>query len=194
MNGYEKRTALKKAAIIEAASRLFALRGVRNVSISEIAGQAGVSQVTIYNYFGDKNTLAKEAFISYIDAAAGLFEQVLEQEDIPFSEKLASIMQGKSSMVSRIALSNFNEQALDDKVLRQIFQGALKERAAAVYVKFIELGKRDGAIDMCIPTDAAIDYFMASITAFQNPGFMAAPNEYKMGLIRLFLYGIIGKQ
>jgi AcrR family transcriptional regulator len=192
MNGYEKRTADKKAAIIEAARKLFARRGVQNVSISEIAKQASVSQVSIYNYFGDKNTLAKEAFISFINAAADRFDHILEQ-DIPFAEKLELIMQGKNNVVSQIALSHFDEKALDDKVLRDIFGEAVKERAAALYRKFIELGKNQGFIDKSIPTGAAINYFMMSMSIVQNPDYIAESNEYKMGMIKLFLYGIIGK-
>jgi AcrR family transcriptional regulator len=43
-----------------------------------------VSQITIYNYFGDKNSLAKEAFISFVETAIGEFEQILAN-DIPFA-------------------------------------------------------------------------------------------------------------
>ncbi|MFA7139378.1 MAG: TetR/AcrR family transcriptional regulator, partial [Bacteroidales bacterium] len=60
MNGYEKRTKLKKNSIISAAWKLFSERGITDVGINEIATLAKVSQVSIYNYFGNKNNLAKE--------------------------------------------------------------------------------------------------------------------------------------
>jgi len=193
LNGYEKRTAAKKAAIIEAARELFARRGVRDVSISEIAKRAGVSQVSIYNYFDDKNALAKEAFIAYIEAEIANFEMILGQ-DIPFAEKMELIIQGKSSVVTQTGLSNFGEKALGDKILQQIFQEAVRERAVAIYRNFIETGKTEGYIDKDIPTEAIMLYFMTSMSIFQQSEYMTKPGEYKMGMVKLFLYGIIGKQ
>jgi AcrR family transcriptional regulator len=191
MNGYEKRTAAKKAVILNVARDLFALRGIQDVSIHEIAKAANVSQVSIYNYFNDKNTLAKEAFISYIEAEIGKFEQILELS-IPFSEKMEQIISGKGDVISQVALSHFNEKALDDKILHQVFQEAAKEKAIAVYHKFIELGKREKAIDVNIPSEAIMAFFMISMSMFQRPEYMAASNEYKLGMVKLFLYGIIG--
>ena len=192
MNGYEKRTAAKKAAIIDAAREMFAKRGMRDVSISEIAKGANVSQVSIYNYFYDKNALAKEAFAAYIEAEIAAFEQILGL-DIPFEKKTELIVQGKIDMAGQTSSSHFNEKALGDKALQQVFQEAVSERAAAVYEKFIELGKREGYIDMGIPTDAIMHYFMASMAIFSQSEYMKKPAEYKIGMINLFLYGIIGK-
>ena len=192
MNGYEKRTAAKKAEIIKVARELFTQRGIRNVSISEIAKRAQVSQVSIYNYFEDKNALAKEAFIAYIETEIANFDQILKQ-DIPFAEKLELVMKGKSSVADQTALSHFNEKALDDKVLHQVFQEAVKEKAMALYYSFIEMGKRDGAIDADIPTEAIMYFIMMSMPIFQQSEYMTKSNEYKMGIVKLFMYGIIGK-
>jgi AcrR family transcriptional regulator len=191
MNGYEKRTAAKKAAVIEAARELFTRRGILDVSISEIAERAKVSQVSIYNYFGDKNALAKEAFIACVEAEIGKYGQILDQ-NIPFPEKLELIMRSKSDMVHQIALSHFNEKALDDKILRRIFQETVTERTSELYYKFIEMGKREGAIDKNIPTEAILAFLMMSMTILQQPEYMTESSEYKMGMVKLFLRGITG--
>jgi len=192
LNGYEKRTNVKKAAIINVARELFTARGMQDVSISEIAKLANVSQVSIYNYFGDKNSLAKEAFLSLIETAISEYEQIL-MSNIPFAEKLELIMQDKSDMVSKIALSHFNEQALNDDTLCLIFGEAVKEQAMSLYQNFIELGKREGVINKDIPTEAVMCFFMMSMSIFQRPDFLTTSNDYKMGMMKLFLYGLIGK-
>ncbi|MDR1532921.1 MAG: TetR/AcrR family transcriptional regulator [Clostridiales bacterium] len=193
MNGYEKRTNIKKEAIINAARELFAARGVQSVSIHEIAKLANVSQVSIYNYFGDKNSLAKEVFISCIEAAISKYAQIIEC-NIPFAEKIELIMQDKSNIVSEIALSHFDEQALNDKILRQIFQEVVKEKAASLYQSFIELGKKEGVIDKDIPSEAVMCYFMMSMSIFQRSDFLATSDDYKTGMMKLFLYGLIGNK
>ncbi|MDR0596773.1 MAG: TetR/AcrR family transcriptional regulator [Clostridiales Family XIII bacterium] len=191
MNGYEKRTDKKKRAIISAARELFSERGVARVGISEIAKSAGVSQVSIYNYFGDKNSLASEAFVSYIEEAISEFEKII-RSDLPFSDKLGRIMQSKNDIAETVA-PHFHEQAWEDKTLHQIFQGAVKERATRLYYEFIEAGKRDGAIDSDIPTEAIMAYLMASMSILQQPDFHKEGSGYKKGVRGLFLYGLLGK-
>jgi TetR/AcrR family transcriptional repressor of mexJK operon len=51
----------KRAAILEAAKDLFTERGYAGVSMDAIAQAAGVSKLTVYNHFEDKETLFLEA-------------------------------------------------------------------------------------------------------------------------------------
>jgi AcrR family transcriptional regulator len=193
LNGYEKRTIAKKEAIINAARDLFFARGIQDVSINEIAKLAHVSQVSIYNYFGDKKSLAKEAFISLIGTAIYDFDQILES-DIPFSEKVNEILKDKKDIISQIALSHFDERAWDDQVLQHVFGDVVREKSIALYRKFIEIGKLEGFISADIPTEAAITYVMESLSIFQHPDFLATPPDYKMGMMKLVLYGLLGRE
>ena len=51
----------KRAAILEAAKRMFTAHGFERVSMDQIAAEAGVSKLTVYSHFGDKETLFSEA-------------------------------------------------------------------------------------------------------------------------------------
>lgn len=51
----------KRAAILEAAKVLFIEQGYSGVSMDSIAAQAGVSKLTVYSHFGDKETLFSQA-------------------------------------------------------------------------------------------------------------------------------------
>jgi AcrR family transcriptional regulator len=192
MNGYEKRTITKKNAIINVARELFFARGVQAVSIKEIAAAAKVSQVSIYNYFHDKNTLAKATFISVIEESIAEFERILES-DISFNEKLKTIVKYKRNLADNVFRSHFDEQAWDDTVLCQIFADTVRENAIKLYREFIELGKYDGAIDNSIPTDAVLDYITMSLELFQASEFLGTNAAYKKGMMKLFLNGLVGK-
>jgi len=51
----------KRAAILDAAKRLFPAHGLDGVSMDAIAAEAGVSKLTVYSHFSDKDTLFREA-------------------------------------------------------------------------------------------------------------------------------------
>jgi AcrR family transcriptional regulator len=50
--------ARNRAAVLDAAARLFAARGVDNVSMDEVAAEAGVGKGTLFRRFADKAGLA----------------------------------------------------------------------------------------------------------------------------------------
>jgi len=51
----------KRAAILAAATRLFLQDGFERVNMDQIAAAAGVSKLTVYSHFGDKDRLFTEA-------------------------------------------------------------------------------------------------------------------------------------
>lgn len=51
----------KRQAILEAAKELFLANGYEKVSMDAIAAEAGVSKLTVYSHFKDKETLFQEA-------------------------------------------------------------------------------------------------------------------------------------
>jgi TetR/AcrR family transcriptional repressor of mexJK operon len=51
----------KRAAILDVAKRLFTRHGFDGVSMDQIAADAGVSKLTVYSHFGDKDSLFSAA-------------------------------------------------------------------------------------------------------------------------------------
>ncbi len=51
----------KRAAVLDAARRLFIEQGYERVSMDQISSAAGVSKLTVYSHFGDKATLFAQA-------------------------------------------------------------------------------------------------------------------------------------
>ncbi len=51
----------KRAAILDVAKRLFTQHGFDGVSMDQIATEAGVSKLTVYSHFGDKESLFSAA-------------------------------------------------------------------------------------------------------------------------------------
>ena len=59
MDGFERRRQNKKNSILKASLKLFKQYGYNKVSVAEIAKEASVSQVSIYNYSHRKQLFEK---------------------------------------------------------------------------------------------------------------------------------------
>ena len=192
MNGYEIRTQRKREDILKAAQELFSERGITDVSVGEIAKKAQVSQVTVFKYFGDKMTLARETAMAYVNQTMTFLEELLEQ-DIPFAEKLQLTLAQKQNGLYFLGRPFLNTLAWDDPLLQQLVKEALITRVVPVYEKLIRDGVREGAVDGSIPPEAITAYIFAFFEIFAKPDYLRSGNDYIMGLAKLFYYGLIGK-
>lgn len=88
----------KGAAILEAAKRLFTEQGFEGVSMDQIAAAAGVSKLTVYSHYGDKDTLFAAACRAYCEQQlpGALFDPDL---GLPLRERLLQIANAFFSMV-----------------------------------------------------------------------------------------------
>ncbi len=89
----------KRAAILAAAKRLFVAQGFEGVSMDAIAADAGVSKLTVYSHFGDKEALFAEAVKSHCERGmpAALLE---ERPGQPVRERLTELATAFYAMIS----------------------------------------------------------------------------------------------
>ncbi|WP_413873863.1 TetR/AcrR family transcriptional regulator [Albidovulum sp.] len=81
--------------IIAAAARLFAERGIRAVTIDDIASSLGYTKSVIYYYFKNKNQVLWEIFNRIHEAWWADMMTVMER-DIPPDQKLAALIRQHS--------------------------------------------------------------------------------------------------
>ena len=80
----------KRAAILGAAKRMFVSHGFERISMDQIAAEAGVSKLTVYSHFGDKESLFTEAVRAYCEQGMPTVLFVAEP-DTPVRERLLAI-------------------------------------------------------------------------------------------------------
>src|SRR5690606_10956669 len=112
MNGFERRKKEKEKIIIETALKLFQKNGIQNTPVSQIAKEAGDSQVTIFKYFDTKDNLVLNTVNYFVDESFHIFETVINKE-VPFEEKIKEIIFMKKTYANNISqdfLIKFMEQ------------------------------------------------------------------------------------
>jgi TetR/AcrR family transcriptional repressor of mexJK operon len=89
----------KRAAILDAAKRMFVQHGFEGVSMDQIAADAGVSKLTVYSHFGDKETLFAAAVKSHCEQGlpSALFEPA---PGMPLRQRLTTIARAFYAMIT----------------------------------------------------------------------------------------------
>lgn len=96
----EKGDPTKRAAILEAAMRLFFHKGYRAAGMEAIAREAGVSKQTVYAHFGSKESLFEAMIRAKVDSLLAPAENVMAAE-------------GEPEAVLRAIAERFMEMVLD---------------------------------------------------------------------------------
>ncbi len=111
LDGRVARRTGTRESIMDAATELFAARGVTSTSIDDIAAAAGIAKGSIYYNFGSK---------------AGLVEEILARNSLLVAEAMRQATQGRSGV------------ALRDEVVRALLR-LVQENSSAARVMLTEL-------------------------------------------------------
>lgn len=131
----------KGAAILEAAKRMFTLHGFDRTSMDQIASEAGVSKLTVYSHFGDKEALFAAAVKSHCETQLpdALFEP---SPDTPLRQRLLEIARAFFTMVSSPEAVAGHRIMCSPQVtgspLSEIFWKAGPERTKTVFARLLQ--------------------------------------------------------
>lgn len=194
MDGFERRTERKKENILRTAFELFSTYGVQRVSIAEIAKKAKVSQVTIYNYFGSKDELLRDAILSLLNKRLKEDMKVIES-DLPFPKKIETFISERTSELSAMDPDFLRSMKSEDPTIRQIAEDFTKNKYIPLILKLIEKGREEGYIQHHISNEAILIYINMFREGKRSDALLnlkQSRNLFKE-LVTLFFYGIFGK-
>ncbi|MET1161280.1 MAG: TetR/AcrR family transcriptional regulator [Pseudoxanthomonas sp.] len=131
----------KRDAILEAAKRLFAHEGYTGVSMDQIAADAGVSKLTVYSHFGDKEALFAAAVRAKCEEMLpdDLFAQELKG---PLQAQLKAIASGFFALISSDEAISTHRMMITpgnaDDPLRKLFWEAGPQRTHEAFAAFLQ--------------------------------------------------------
>ncbi|RDU23700.1 TetR/AcrR family transcriptional regulator [Anaerosacchariphilus polymeriproducens] len=187
LSKYEIRTNQKKNAIIKSANKLFLEKGFVSTSIKEIAAVAHVSQVSIYNYFGSKDSLVIECVKSIVQETIDKAYALLDTE-LPYLDKLSTALSLCTSDINNLLSAYLSTSATADENFMKLISEGVQELQTDLYIQYIEAGKNAGYIDSLIPTALILKFIFAINTINISPENYKEEVNY---LHQLFLHGIL---
>ena len=197
MNGFKRRKEQKKESIRQAALELFKVYGFKKVSISDIAHQAGVSPVTIYNHFGSKDDLVRDVVKSQFQSMIEKYRMIIDGEG-SFPEKLETIIFDKTQTASQFRGELAQTLFQNDPEMQQFVETIWQRDVIQLTFDLLEEGKKQGYVSTEISQEALILYLQILRSGVSANTELLTKREFNLEFMRelnnIFLYGLIGKQ
>ena len=194
MNGFERRREQKKQEILIAARQLFLEKGFKETNVEEIASLAGVSPVSIYNFFNTKGNLYVKTIECAFYDAMDSYDEILNSEK-KFQEKLFDFIRFKTSSREKINDDFFKPEDLKNPEIRTVIEKIREERILPFFRKLIEQGKEEGLIDKTIGQESIMLYiniFSAGLIHSQLIPAISDNKKISEDIGKLFLFGFSG--
>ncbi|PCM49622.1 MULTISPECIES: TetR/AcrR family transcriptional regulator [Pseudomonas] len=152
----------KRRAILDAAKTLFLSHGYANTSMDAVAAEAGVSKLTVYSHFNDKETLFSSAVMAKCEEQLPpLFFEL--PAGIPVENVLLNIARGFHQLINSDESVNLHRLMMalgtQDPKLSQIFYDAGPERMVQGMERLLKRIDETGALSIDLPRNAAEHFF-----------------------------------
>ncbi|AIS14715.1 Transcriptional regulator, AcrR family [Pseudomonas chlororaphis subsp. aurantiaca] len=152
----------KRQAILEAAKTLFLSNGYANTSMDAVAAEAGVSKLTVYSHFNDKETLFSSAVMAKCEEQLPtlIFEL---PAGMPIESVLLNIARGFHLLINSEESLNLHRLIMalgsQDPKLSQIFFEAGPQRMLQGMERLLTRVDQSGALRIDKPRNAAEHFF-----------------------------------
>lgn len=197
MNGFERRASQIKEKILHTTQRMLRTTDPRRLRIADLSREAGVSQVTIYNYFGNKETLIREAFIAYFDQAIREFESYMN-EGHSLKEKIAHIIDLEKTSYRDFPPSIIKQILRDDAELARHIEMLYREVSIPLTIRIIREGQESGEISPDVSIDNVLAFMQLYMNQYETLLDMADKsadrNKFLEGMVEMFFYGLCGRR
>lgn len=186
-----------KQKLMESGKALFYKHGYRRVSVEEVCRHAGVSKMTFYRFFVNKQDLIKALLVELAEDGVRIYREIMSR-DIPFEEKIAETIRMK-----REASNQYSEEFMKDVYLDKEsgILPLLQEMSAQTMAMVLDdyrKAQEDGFIRKDLNL-MALPYFINKLNEMiKDPALLAIYGNNLHEVLReitgLFFYGIIEKR
>lgn len=144
--------------ILDAAERLLAAHG--NASITAVAGEAGLSRVTVYAHFPDRTALLQAVVKRTVDRAAAVLEQA--------ESNSGSALEALDRLIEAAWLVLDRHSAIAQATSEQLPPGTITETHAAALrpiTALVQRGRKEGVFRTDVPARWLVTSFFALMHA-----------------------------
>ncbi len=188
----------KRAAILAAAKRMFVSHGFERVSMDQIAAEAGVSKLTVYSHFGDKESLFAEAVRAHCEEGMPT-DLFVAEPNTPVRERLLAIGNAFFRMIMTPEAIAGHRILCSPQVatssMPAAFWAAGPQRVQSSFAELLQRRVANGELDIDDCARAASQFFTLlkgephahAVFGFCCGGPIDTPEQHVASVIDLFL-------
>ena len=181
--------------VLLSALNLFSERGIRQTSVNEIAYHAGVTRVTVYRHFPDKQELVLAAFLRVEQVFEQALAELKQDPQANFEAILDQIGAGLSALPRADVFARTDELK---RLYPDAYRSVQEARAATlngIFEHFSAMARRQGLMRPGLNRAIVLAVFReVVINIFDNPGFQSigvSDAELFHGITDLLLHGVL---
>ncbi|WP_421894742.1 TetR/AcrR family transcriptional regulator [Marinoscillum sp.] len=178
--------------LLEAGRTLFWKYGIRRISVEEVCKSAGVSKMTFYRSFENKEDLAFQVLKRFIQEGMDSYRAVMKLE-IPFREKIAKVIALKHQQSVNISQEFIQEiYQSTDSVLSAYIEESRKEMLSEIMYDLF-MAQQNG----WIRRDTKLEFILYMLNSLNDKmmdekflSMYEDKHDAIMDLTNFFFYGI----
>jgi AcrR family transcriptional regulator len=184
----------KQNQILVTALDLFQRFGIKRIPIEEICKTAGVSKMTFYKYFKNKNELVRFMWREAYNQAFEKFDEIAAM-DITFAEKLQKILKLKDETSEKISHQFVLDYFYASEDLKDFFE-SLMEESMSRFLKFIKESQERGEVRRDLKPEfliAVLNHIKLMVKETELINLYSSYHDFVMEVNNFVFYGILPK-
>ena len=186
----------KQRQIVSTARALFWKFGIRRVSVEEICTEAGVSKMTFYKYFSNKNELVKFILEEITAEAISKYRRIMNQK-VPFPEKVKQSIQLKIEQTEALSQEFFEDiHKKAEPEIKEFFHQKIQESLRLILHDYTA-AQKTGDIRSDIKPEFIVYFLnkmMEMVKDEELSRLYSSPQDMILELTRFFFYGILPRK
>ncbi|MDQ0154706.1 TetR/AcrR family transcriptional regulator [Robertmurraya andreesenii] len=189
-NGFDLRREKKMKNIEEAMLQLLNQKDISNITMDEIAKNAGVSKVTLFNYYNTKDNLINTVILNFFSSVQEEYERLIES-DLPFEQTYREITKYKMEKVLSMTSVFFHNMMQQYASETTFFDKNAQETSDQLILRLFQKGRKEGKVNPAY-TDEVLLTFMHIFTEGLKSPSINSNHMMKYGdqISQIFLNGL----
>jgi AcrR family transcriptional regulator len=183
----------KLLQILETAQRLLWKHGIRKITIEEVCYEAGVSKMTFYKHFKNKNELVKVIITRFFDSSIKKMRDMIESHRT-FPEKVSAMLSLKSEATDKMSKEFLDDfYHINDPELVKFMNEKKMQNIGAVMNFFTE-AQKNGDIRKDIKPEFILYILNTMVEMGEDESLLAmydSAHNMAMEVTNFFFYGIL---
>lgn len=179
--------------ILESFKILVFRKGIKSISIDELAQEMRVSKKTIYQYFKSKEDLVNNLLKKHLKTHQQIIEKIHNESEDMIQEILL-IMQCSTHMLTQINPIVFEDLKIHYKKIWHNFEQFKKEYVIDRLMKTLEKGQKQGLIRKNIPLELMAHLRLKEIELLMDYNFVKtfkmSMQEMQQSITEYFILGV----